>query len=298
MTTSAKIIADSISDSQIRITTMELKYHRFIHSEFMTHRMFSRNASSSRAIPIEKMLKQVEENPAMPVHWGKNQPGMQAREECNELVFIDVNKHDIYYLTKEEAWIKACYLSSKLARNFSLSGYHKQIVNRLLEPFQWIKVIVTATEWDNFFKLRLHPDAQPEIQELARCMKEAIDNSTPKILKPGDWHLPYILDDEWAAFNAGDLSVETLQKASSARCARISFLNHDKTNPDLGKDVERSDSLRYAKHRSPFEHQATPMDFAKDTYELNWEEGVTHRDRRDNLWSANFRGWIQYRQLI
>ena len=286
MTTSAKIIADSISDSQIRITTIELNYPRFIHSEVMTHRMFSRNASSSRAIPIEKMIKQVIENHVLPIHWGRNQPGMQSREEIE----FPTLAAEVWHWASDNAVTRAYELKDL--------EVHKQIVNRLLEPFQWIKVIVTATEWDNFFNLRLAREAQPEIQELARCMKEAMDESTPKLLNTGYWHLPYILDDEWVAFNVGDLSIETLQKASSARCARISYLNHDNTNTDIEKDIILADKLLEAGHMSPFEHQATPMDFAKDTYELTWEKGVTHRDRKDNLWSANFRGWIQYRQVI
>lgn len=158
MTISAKIVADSISPAGGRLVTMELCYPRFIHSEFLTHRMFSRNASSSRAIPVEKMLQQVQENPAMPVHWGKNQPGMQAREE-------------IFPNTGKDLWKIYAKQTAKNAEELNLIGYHKQVVNRLLEPFQYIKVIVTATEWDNFFKLRLHEDAQPEMYELARCMK-------------------------------------------------------------------------------------------------------------------------------
>ena len=282
---SAKVICDSISPSRVRLTTLELQYHRFVHSEMMTHRMFSRNASSSRAIPATKMLKQVQENPAMPIHWGKNQAGMQAREELSEIE-IDVVKSDWNYASKRMA---------EIATLMSEMDLHKQIVNRILEPFQWIKVIVTATEWDNFFKLRLHKDAQPEMMVLAEHMKKAMDESIPVELHPGDWHLPYV---NLADFDDSGAPISEAIKCSVARCARISFLNHDNSTPNIEKDIALADMLLAAGHLSPFEHIATPMDFAKDTFELAWENGVTHKDRDNNFWSGNFRGFLQYRKLL
>lgn len=279
---SAKVICDSISPSGVRLTTTELNYPRFIHSEFMTHRMFSRNASSSRAIPVERMLKQVEENPAKPIHWGKNQPGMQAEEE------VEGEWGNIH-------WDWAGYYARQQALRLNACGYHKQVVNRLLEPFQWISVVVTATEWDNFFKLRLHKDAQPEIQELAKCMKEAMDNSLPVTLHPGEWHLPYITDADWDDNNWDSFEDKFVKKISASRCARISYLNHDNSTPDIEKDIKLADMLLAAGHMSPLEHQGTPM--RQDSFNVHAEEGITHIDRYDNLWSGNFRGWIQYRQL-
>lgn len=297
----AKIIADSISTNGVRITTMELNYPRFIHSEFMTHRMFSRNASSSRAIPVEKMLQQVRENPAMPIHWGKNQPGMQAEEECNSRVQLDWDYYNDCEVigTREDAWKEAAQQACSTSHRLNFAGYHKQIVNRLTEPFQHIKVIVTATEYDNFFKLRCHEDAQPEMYELARCMKEAMENSIPKELGKSEWivnnwHLPYVNVDKEELGLEPDIAV----KCSVARCARVSYLNHDNSSPSIEKDIDLYSKLLEAGHMSPFEHQATPMDFAKDTYELAWEKGVTHKDRKDNFWSGNFRGFLQYRQLL
>jgi len=282
---SAKVICDSISPSGVRLTTLELQYHRFVHSEMMTHRMFSRNASSSRAIPTTKMLEQIRSNPAMPIHWGKNQAGMQAREELTEIE-IDVVKSDWNYASKR---------MTEIATLMSEMDLHKQVVNRLLEPFQWIKVIVTATEWDNFFKLRLHKDAQPEMMVLAEHMKKAMDESIPVELQPGDWHLPYV--DLGDFDDSGDPISEAI-KCSVARCARVSYLNHDNSAPDTTKDIALADMLLEAGHMSPFEHQGTPMDFAKDTFELAWEDGITHKDRDNNFWSGNFRGWIQHRQLL
>ena len=300
---SAKVICDSISPSGVRLTTMELNYHRFIHAEAKTHRilslddeeyeivlkqdvdlmddpMLSRNASSSRAIPVEKMIAAVSSSPAMPVHWGKNQAGMQAREEveCPPLA--------------QDVWKYASELAVDRAYELKDLDTHKQIVNRILEPFQWIKVIVTATEWDNFFKLRLHKDAQPEMMVLAEHMKKAMDESIPVELHPGEWHLPFLVE------SSGNLEDDI--KCSVARCARIAVLKHDGTHPSIEDDLKLYNRLvgSSPEHASPCEHIATPMDFAKDTFELAWENGVTHKDRDNNFWSGNFRGFLQYRKIL
>ena len=161
MTCEVKVIEDSINPyNKVRLTTLQLRYWRAIHGEFMTHRVFSRNASSSRAIPIKKFISQVWNDPAMPVHWGKNQAGMKARSELTPLQ-IKLCKF---------IWISASKVACIFAYLLSLVGLHKQIGNRILEPWQYISVIVTATEWDNWFELRNHPDAQPDIQELAKLI--------------------------------------------------------------------------------------------------------------------------------
>lgn len=296
LTISAKIVADSVSPSGVRLTTLELCYHRYIHSELMTHRMFSRNAASSRAIPVEKMLKQVEENPAMPIHWGKNQTGMQAREECNNLIQSRLLGFDLQSWDKEEWWELLAEQTAAYAWDMAESGYHKQVVNRLLEPFQYIKVILSATEFDNFFQLRDHEDAQPEMAALARCMKEAMDNSVPNKLEHGEWHLPYIQVDDCLK-----TTTDHFVKLSVARCARVSYLNHDNSSPDVERDIQLADKLLEAGHMSPMEHQATPMMYENGNFlhEFDrWEKGITHVDRDTNFWSGNFRGWIQYRQLL
>ena len=264
---------------------MYSEFENFVANGIIVHN--SRNASSSRAIPTTKMLEQIRSNPAMPIHWGKNQAGMQAREELSEIE-IDVVKSDWNYASKRMA---------EIATLMSEMDLHKQIVNRILEPFQWIKVIVTATEWDNFFKLRLHKDAQQEIQELARCMKTAMDESIPVELQPGEWHLPFV---DLADFDdSGDPITEAI-KCSVARCARIAVLKHDGTHPSIEDDLKLYNRLvgSSPEHASPCEHIATPMDFAKDTFELAWENGVTHKDRDNNFWSGNFRGWRMYRKIL
>lgn len=320
---SAKVVADSITKEGSRITTMELAYHRFIHGEFMTHRQFSRNASSSRAIPVKTMLENIEDNPAVPIHWGKNQAGMQANEECNSYVFTEESVG--WDAGREEVWKYLANESSDIANRFADAGYHKQIVNRITEPYQFIKVVCTSTEWDNFFKLRLHKDAQPEIEELARCMKQAMEESEPETLSAVDYHLPYITEGEQGAVAVNeiayngedfylsdgvymtpskeypDLCLMDLIKCSVARCARVSYLNHDNSSPDIEKDIALADMLLEAGHMSPFEHVAVPMMFPK-TSEDDWgvfnERGQTHIDFNGDYWSGNFKHYIQYRQTL
>ena len=179
---------------------MEVRYPRFIHSEVMTHRVFSRNAASSRAIPIKKMISAVREDPAMPVFWGKNQSGMAAREEIS----------DGARRLAEAEWHHALVNALASAERLSSSDIdlHKQIVNRILEPFAWITVIITATEWANFFTQRTHPDAQPEIQRIAELMLAEYRASRPQAVPIGGWHTPLIQEDEQR------LPAETLQQIS------------------------------------------------------------------------------------
>jgi muconolactone delta-isomerase len=284
----ATIVADSVSPLGVRLATLQLKYPRFVHAELMTHRVFSRNAASSRAIPVTKMMAQVWNDPATFVEWGKNQPGMQARAELQGLRRWAMQK-----LWRVAGKVAVCfaYVGHKL-------GAHKQIVNRMLEPWQWMETIVTATEWENFFHLRIHPDAQPEIRCLADRIKAAMDGSMPRELRYGDWHLPYV-EWDWTACSPGKIRsrqmfqqvveqgwhpISLLQaiKASVARCARVSFLNHDKTYPVLSKDVDLHDKLVAGDpmHASPAEHQATPYGGDFDTL------------------TGNLRGWVQYRKLL
>lgn len=189
---SAKIIAHSKAPNGEELITMEIELHRFILPEFNTHRSFSRNFQSSRAVPIEKMIEQVRNDPAMPVHWGKNQSGMVAESELDELVWFGDGVVGAY--TKEETWQDAAWNAALIAEAMSNAGYHKQLVNRLLEPFMKTKGVVTATRtaYESFFKLRCHKDAQPEIKLLAERMKESLNNSVPELLQYGDYHLPYV----------------------------------------------------------------------------------------------------------
>ena len=266
MNIEAKIILDSISHKGVRLTTFQLKYPRFIHSELMTHRVFSRNASSSRAIPVMKVLKQVWSDPAMPIHWGQNQPGMQANAQLTG-----------WKKTAARAlWKGAGKVACVFAYGMVKIGLHKQVTNRVLEPWQFIHVVLSATTYDNFFALRDHPDAQPEICELARQMRRAMFSSHPTRLKLGQWHLPYL-----SATERSGLSTGTARKVSAARCCRVSYLKHDGGASDFLEDEKLCDRLAKSRpiHASPFEHVAMPLD-------------------NSNLRSGNFQGWMQYRELV
>lgn len=295
----AKIIADSYSAiNGKRITTFELQYPRFIHSELMTHRLFSRNAMSSRAVPIEKMISQVENDPAIPVHWGKNQSGMQAKEELTG-----------YELGVVQAlWEDAANEVAYNAKQMSQQGAHKQIVNRILEPFQLMKTVLTATEFDNFFWLRKHEDAQPEIKELAERMYEQLEwNKLLTVeLDGGDWHTPYYEAGYW--LQDDETPLEDALAISSSCCAQVSYRLLDDSIEKARKVYQRLVESTPV-HASPFEHQATPMrfnygaDLLKAAREVGvdepmFDDGTTHMDSAGNFWSGNFKGWTQHRQLI
>lgn len=259
MTITAKIIADSVSPFGPRITTMQLRYPRFIHAEFMTHRAFSRNASSSRAIPVARLIQDVLDDPAMPIHWGKNQPGMQAREEHSRLVgsydFPD-GQAVFVEVSPQSAWVNARDSAIAAARGFAEAGYHKQITNRLLEPFAHINVVCTATDWDNFFALRDHSDAQPEIQALAQAMRKAMLASRPAQV---GLHLPYVSDGDFVHIRSKfDCANEIACQVSAARCARVSYLTHDGKEPVIADDLALYEKLAGGVpfHASPLEHQA------------------------------------------
>ena len=256
----ATVIKHSISTNFDHLITIEANYPRFIHSELMTHRVFSRNAASSRAIPIAKLIEQVRTNPAMPVHWGANQKGMQASGEVVDTA------------AAQAAWVAAANAAADQAEKLEALGLHKQVVNRVLEPFVWMRTIITASEWDNWFELRNHADAQPEIKRLAEAMRQAINDSVPQKLERGQWHMPYLTTKE-----AGDLTDANLCKISAARCARVSYLTHEGRIPSAEQDMELFSRLVVSKplHASPLEHCATPG--FKDT--------------------GNFQGWTQYRKL-
>lgn len=268
LTAQAEVIEDSIADNGVRLTTLQLMYPRLIHSEFMTHRIFSRNASSSRAIPVAKMIDQVRNNPAMPAHWGKNQAGMQADAE--------LPGHAKEW--SKALWLKAANQAADTAEEMMRLGLHKQVANRILEPFQYIHVVVSATDFDGFFSLRDHPDADPTIQELARSMKEALTGSAASFIQQCGWHLPYVSMEERERYSGRP---DLLCKISSARCCRVSYLKHDGSNPSVADDLELCDKLAGSVpiHASPFEHVATPS-----------FKGFPG--------SGNFRSWVQYRTVI
>lgn len=280
---SARILADSLAPCGKRLTTIEATYPRPIHSELLTHRLLSKSSASSRAIPVERLIQRIIDDPWVPMYIGANQKGMQAGAELPE----DERRHAVTewsYTARDNAVASARYLAS--------IGVHKQVVNRLLEPWMWITVLISATEWDNFFGLRLHKDAEPHFQHIARLMKDAMDGSTPRKLAVGEWHLPLIdledraavwtwitgrpMPDSWSdvrrAFSAHissravdtmlDTFEEALVKISVGRCARVSYLTHDGKR-DLAEDQKLHDRLMVQQplHASPAEHVAKALDF-------------------------------------
>jgi thymidylate synthase ThyX len=261
MAYSARVLLDSISPAGVRLTTLEVTFPRFVLSEFNTHRVFSRNSASSRAVPTSKLLEKVANEPVLPLEWGRNKAGMSADD-----VLTPEEEEKA-----KEIWLSARDAALELARQLLDLRVHKQELNRVLEPFLWHTVIVTSTEWDNFFTLRCAPTAQPEIREAAQRMRAALNASAPALVGYGEWHLPLVQDDERAR------DIETQKKISAARCARVSYLTHAGTR-EIEKDIELHDRLKHDRHLSPFEHVATPS--------------------HDAAFYANMRGWIQMRRDI
>ena len=290
MAYSAKIVTDSVSEVGDRLTTMEVTFPRMVLAEFNTTRVFSRNSASSRAIPVEKQLQRIMDDPFIPVWWGRNQSGMQADHE--------LGGYDLEQARAE--WLVARDSAVNHVQRLLELGLHKQITNRLLEPFMWHTVIVTATEWSNFFALRANPMAQPEIRVIAEMMRDLYDESEPALVKGGEWHLPLIQPEE--RDGVFEFSEEA-RKISAARCARVSYLTHDGKR-DLEADLKLYDRLAGAGHMSPFEHVATPL--PSSSWRMSrtgeWISGEED-DLLDELdlyakWSGNFRGWKQLRKFL
>jgi thymidylate synthase ThyX len=228
----------------------------------MTHRVFSRNSSSSRAIPIQKNLEQVLKDPVIPIFWGKNQKGMQAEFE------ISAQSRE----QAVDAWLKARDLAVQQAQILIDLKVHKQTVNRILEPWTWITVIITATEWDNFYNLRNNSMAQPEIQHIAKMMTHLSESSVPTLLDEGQWHLPFISSEDRMALSGDDLI-----KVCVGRCARVSYLTHDGRR-DYQADIDLYNTLLSDGHMSPMEHAAM--------------------SESSSSFFGNFRGWKQHRKFI
>lgn len=271
MTTSAKIIADNLSADDIRITTFEVTYPRFIMAELNTHRTIAKSSASSRAIPVAKRIHDVAAFPFIPAVFGKNMRGMQAEEVVSDREAAEAR----------QIWQELISTSIKAAILFEKLGVHKQLANRVLEPYAYATTVLTGTEWDNFFKLRNHPAAQPEFQELARLMEEAYDSNVPYYNQNA--HLPYIQPDE------EHLDVAILRRVSSARCARVSYKSLETGKPStIAEDERLCIRLMEQGHMSPFDHVATAdkLISREPDGKLSWERKEDHR---------HFYGWIPYR---
>jgi thymidylate synthase ThyX len=262
MSFECRVEADSISPDGVRLITFVVTFPRFILAEVNTHRMLSRNSASSRAIPVEKRIAAVKVDPFVPSAFGANQKGMQAGE----------------LLEDQEAaravWLNEAARAVCGAGALAQLGVHKQLANRLLEPFSWHTAVISATDWANFFALRCHPDAQPEFQTIAGMMREAFIASRPELLRRGEWHLPFTTEAERREHSFD------WRKISAGRCCRVSYLTHDgKRDPFADLNLAERLIAATPKHASPFEHQATPMTPA-------------------DVQRGNFRGWRQFRHEI
>jgi len=306
-TTSAKIICDSVSPAGHRLTTFECVFPRIVLAEVNTHRDKSRNSASSRAIPIEKMIARVLEDPYVPTHWGKNQKGMQASEDVDGFIREACKLH----------WQSARDSAVQWAKILCEEGIHKQITNRLLEPFMWHTALVTGTEWSNFFNLRDNKDAHPDFRDLAHAMRERYRHNIPSQVRPNQWHTPLIHPTEWESVCDNENQEDWIStcKISVGRCARVSYLTHDgKRDPQA--DVGLCDRLLSSGHMSPFEHVARPMteeerDLFKqkkvrwDGKQWAWVGARMHEERAGAFeigeythFLGNVQGWVQYRKLI
>lgn len=249
-----KILLDSTTATEhnkpwVRLTTFEITFPRIVLAEFNTHRVFGRNSASSRAIPVEKMIQKVLDDPFVPFFWGKKQSGMAAERE------ISLEEQE----SAKRQWLKGRDSAVEQAKSLLALGLHKQIANRVLETYMYHTVIVTATEFENFFKLRTHPTAQPEIRKIAEMMLEAYNESTPNYLEQEQWHVPMLTDEErlsdW-------LTTESALKIATGRLARVSYMTHTGVR-DVSEDIKLHDSLAANGHFSPFEHCAQVRDDLK-----------------------------------
>lgn len=293
-----EILKDSIGPSKQRLTTWLLTYPRFIHSELLTHKIFSKNSASSRAIRPAVMWENLKKDPVMPVWWGKEQPGMSARAELDE---PDKTRARI-------TWVQACKEAIEKAQYLSTIGLHKQITNRITEPWMWITVILTATSFSNLFRLRNHPDAQPEFQYMVKQMVRMYKHNTPTVLQAGEWHIPYDRvtpeDVEVIKSYASEHQMtdsEVLRAVATGRIARVSYLTHDGKR-DVRKDIELS--LRLSQnnppHLSPFEHVAQAM--SVDTWNQRCQQFLDQARENNECFNpgllGNIVGWLQLRKTI
>lgn len=266
--TAARVVADSVSPGGVRLTTLEVTLHRFVLAEFNTHRVFSRNSASSRAIPLKRTIERVLDDPAVPLVFPAEKAGMQGGEPLDTNTTADAT----------DVWHTASLNAVRHARRLQELGVHKSVANRLLEPFLWHTIIVTSTEWDNFFAQRCSPLAQPEIRAAAELMRIALNNGpAPARVDFGEWHLPFINEDDLTDCRRAGVDP---RHVSAARCARVSYLTHD-GHRDVREDELLYDRLITADppHWSPLEHVATPV--LGDATPL-----------------GNFQGWAQLRHTF
>lgn len=269
MTTQATILADSVSPLGKRLVTFDLTFPMFVQPQLLRHRTFSFSVQSTRAVPLAEQIRRVREEPCSPGRWGAARRGMVAVEEVSETTA----RHAL------SNWEAAASEAATYAERLLHHGIHQEVAARLLAPFQWCRCIVSATEWDNFFALRVDSHAQAEIRDLAEKMRDAMAASTPRLVGVGEWHLPMVDDEDRFRCSVSHDAEKKLCLVSAGRCARVSFLQHDGTR-DFDRDLKLGTRLASDAHWSPLEHQASPM------------------PAQDDVLSGNFRGWVQFRKTF
>lgn len=346
---SAKVLADSISDHDHRLITVEVTFPRYLLSEFNTHRLFSRNSASSRAIPPEKQLTRLLDDPFIPhTFWtrakgmGQDEPlGGDERDRAEE-VYLQARTKAMRealclitdpgtvagvtsnYFVPEDGLRHLIQMVAEVVSGDKLIPSHwlnvsKSTVNRLLEPFMWHTVIVTSTEWENFFTLRCPPGyevdpkfpAEPEIQRTALAMRKVMRASVPNDLTTGEWHAP-LVEGGYVGKIVEESDDFYWPRVSAGRCARVSFDTHENTEEE-SKSLARAEGLEKSGHMSPFEHVATPFTEAEwKVRDRMVQTALTEADLSYGRveprvfkqlieqveFCGNFRGWTQYRKLV
>lgn len=329
--TVARVVAYSQAEnSGTKLITFEYEAYRGILAELNTHGMLCKNAESSRAVPIKKRIEQIRTNPYVPIHWGSNQAGMVAGEEIDTPIKCWETKDsgktiETKELSKEEAWNFTANYVADAMQAWDNAGYHKQIVNRIGEGFTTVKGVITATEWSNFWHLRRAPDADPAIKELADCMWKAKceveEKGLVEVLKPGEWHTPYVYHtrdclgnlmymtqpfepkDDGKVYVLPTVSLEEALKISAVACAQVSFRKLDtseETVERVWKRLMEGETI----HASVTQHQGTPMSkYVYDSPVATWEDlfsekGTSHIDKEGEFWSGQFKHWVMFRKTI
>lgn len=315
-----EIVADSKNEWGQRITSMVVTFPRFLLAEMNTHRALSRNSASSRAIRFEKMVQSVQDNPFIPLKWQKDHTGMQGTEYFDENFKYDFfSTHQGGYTqmsTLPEIWLEARDHAIQVAEQLHSAGVTKQLCNRLLEPFMYHTALITATEWENFFALRVSEHAEIHFQDIAQKMLDAMNTSEPKRLKAGEWHIPFgdNLNPrelyEYFGFNIDYSKIDPIEtrtvenlkvKLAAVRCARISYLNQGKET-SIEDDLKLHDRLASSGHWSAFEHCARAM--SDDEYnhyytaDLDYSANQIGQGKIHYGWCGNFCGFIQYRKMF
>jgi hypothetical protein len=247
-------------DTKKRLATFAIRIPKFVWGHIISHRVLSRNSASSRAVPTKRIRGSVIRNPFLPVYFGENKAGMQSGKPLKNMRLLAAKK----------IWLWSRYVPSAFHYFGEKIGMHKEVINRILEPWLTIDVIVSGTEWNNFILLRTNEDAQPEIRFIAEEIDRLLSETKPVVLKTGEWHIPFIMGNEES------LDVDIKKKISVARCARVSYKLFDGKVSNIEGDIKLCAKLSSSGHWSPFEHVA---------------QAQAAESRL-----GNFVGWKQYRK--